>query len=75
MSKLINENKINDYILNIPDITPKFIIDNIELEETVLNAQILNKEECQKLIFKKIKIYKNFSFYKIKLFITDRRKR
>ena len=70
--KLLKNNCVNDIDLYFPNITQENLRKYAIKEKTNLNAEIINQEECQELIFKNIKnISKNklLSYYQIKSFI------
>ena len=79
--KCLKENKISDYDLIIPNITPEGIKEMsktpIQLKKpkkkfvTALDAQILSQKECQDLIFELINsIIKDPTYYQIVSFIN-----
>ena len=78
--KYLKEDKISDYDLIIPKITPESLIEISKkkiiykkpkkyTEITAMDAQILSQEECQSLIFDSINI-KNPTYYQITSFIN-----
>ncbi len=73
--KAIKENKLNNFDLIFPNITPidfkdRFYLINNNKYSTSLNAELLSQEECQKLIFNSIKrIRSEPNYYQIESFI------
>jgi len=73
--KAIKENKLNNFDLIFPNITPidfkdRFYLINNNKYSTSLNAELLSQEECQKLIFNSIKrIRSEPNYYQIESFV------
>ena len=76
--KALNDNKINQFDLFFPKITPEIFLDNIimyknkkEKVKTTIKAELLSDKECQDLIFKTIKErIKEPTYYQIISFIN-----
>ena len=68
--KLLKEKKIDNFDLNIPNITPIDLVKECTENKTMLDEEIISQEECQKLIFDLIKTKINQpSYYQIKSLI------